>query len=139
MRVALTAFSSRAHTCGAHAPSSATRSHYRRRHHTTVRAVDRNRPVAPPEVVELLRAHPNDPADVWASKPPWCQPWTIVATGACVVAVPTQVIHWPWWTSALVSVPIGAWWFLFLGVMPRQFSDYVRDVRATYDAIDDST
>jgi hypothetical protein len=105
-----------------------------------VHAVDRNRrPIAPPEVVELLRKHPNDPADVWATKPPWCQPWTIVATGACVVAAPTQVIHWPWWTSALVSVPIGAWWFLFLGVMPRQFSDYVRDVRATYDAIDDST
>ena len=126
---ALQVSSSRAHARGA------TRDHRRRRLNTRVRAADRTN--VPPEVVELLREYPRDPADVWASKPPWCQPWTIVATGACIVAAPTQIIHWPWWTSALVSVPIGVWWFLFLGVMPKQFANYVRDARLTYGAFVD--
>ncbi len=62
--------------------------------------------------------------NVWAYKPPWCQPWSIVASGAGVVGGVWAVSGGsPYW-SAAASLPILAWWFLFLGVMPAQFRDY---------------
>jgi len=65
---------------------------------------------------------------VWEEKPWWCQPWTIVATGAAVVAAArvaaaglAGVTHIDglrhlWLVAAAV---IAAWWGLFLGVYPQ--------------------
>lgn len=63
--------------------------------------------------------------NVWASKPAWCQPWSILATGSIIVGgVWTVSGHSPGWT-ALVALPIGAWWGLFLVLMPAQYREYV--------------
>ena len=68
------------------------------------------------------------PADVWKLKPAWCQPWSIVATGTGVIAVSWAVLHNTILT-VMVTAAIGAWWFLFLGVMPASYAEYIREMR----------
>ena len=74
-----------------------------------------------------------DPAEaqinpnVWASKPAWCQPWTIALTGAGIVGAAWQLSHSLLWT-AVACVPVGAWWVLFLVIMPQQFRAYAEQV-----------
>jgi F0F1-type ATP synthase assembly protein I len=59
---------------------------------------------------------PN-PESVWQLKPWWCQPWSILLTGLVVVGVSWLLLHL-WWVTAGVSIVIGAWWLLFLVLMP---------------------
>ncbi|KAI8473606.1 MAG: hypothetical protein J3K34DRAFT_366716 [Monoraphidium minutum] len=62
--------------------------------------------------------------DVWASKPAWCQPWTILATGAAIVGGAWAASgRSPLW-ACLAALPVGAWWYQFLGVMPAQYREY---------------
>ena len=68
--------------------------------------------------------------DVWATKPAWCQPWTIVGTGTAITAAPWLLTHSPWWTF-VVAIPILAWWYLFLLVMPMQYRSYAEEVNKT--------
>ena len=35
--------------------------------------------------------------------------------------------------SALVALPIFAWWYVFLVIAPKQYSDYVESARSYYD------
>ena len=37
------------------------------------------------------------------------------------------------WLSALVALPIVAWWYVFLVVAPKQYSDYVETARSYYE------
>jgi membrane protein YdbS with pleckstrin-like domain len=68
--------------------------------------------------------------DVWATKPAWCQPVTILATGGALVGgVWALSSGSPWWTGA-AAVPIVAWWFLFLAIMPAQYREYAESVNA---------
>ena len=89
-------------------------------------------PNVPPEITRLLREAGSGEVSMWSSKPPWCQPWTIVLTGASIVAAPTAVLHLKW-LSALVALPIFAWWYVFLVIAPKQYSDYVESARSYYD------
>jgi membrane protein YdbS with pleckstrin-like domain len=57
------------------------------------------------------------PGSVWALKPWWCQPWSILLTGLAIVAGSWFVLHL-WWLSTGVSLVIGVWWLLFLVLMP---------------------
>jgi hypothetical protein len=57
------------------------------------------------------------PGSVWDLKPWWCQPWSILLTGTVIVLISWMVLHL-WWLTAGVSVVIGAWWLLFLVLMP---------------------
>ena len=65
--------------------------------------------------------------DVWASKPAWCQPWTILLTGSLLVGLAWLASRSPIWTS-LAAVPVLAWWTLFLVVMPKQYRQYAEQV-----------
>lgn len=89
-------------------------------------------PAIPPEVTALLREVGDGPPDVWATKPSWCQPWTIMLCGSAAVYAPTAVFHAKW-LSALVALPVGAWWYVFLVVFPKQFAEYVEAARGYYD------
>ncbi len=73
--------------------------------------------------------------DVWAMKPAWCQPWSIVATGGAVIGASWALLHNVVLTT-LVSAAIGAWWYLFLGVMPAQYADWVRQTKTNADLVD---
>ncbi|MGD1903472.1 MAG: DUF6737 family protein [Geitlerinemataceae cyanobacterium] len=62
--------------------------------------------------------------DIWATKPWWCQPWTIVLTGVAIVSGSWLVLHRVW-LSAIVTVPIVLWWWTFLIIVPRSFAQRV--------------
>jgi hypothetical protein len=57
------------------------------------------------------------PSSIWALKPWWCQPWSIVVTGIAVVAAS---LFWPGrlWFSLLLAAGVIAWWLLFLVLVP---------------------
>lgn len=83
---------------------------------------------------ELLEeTHPTDPANVWDAKPPWCQPWSIVTTGTCVIAAPTQVFHatgaFGVVATGVCVAGVGAWWWVFLVAAPRAYAEDVERIR----------
>ena len=49
------------------------------------------------------------PADVWQTKPAWCQPWTILATGSSAVGGAWLLSGHRVWVACLVAVPVAAW------------------------------
>jgi hypothetical protein len=57
------------------------------------------------------------PSSIWALKPWWCQPWSILLTGIAVVA---GSLFWPGrlWFSLLLAAGVLAWWLLFLVLVP---------------------
>jgi len=120
-------------TIGGHpTPSISLRRRRARSHRVTASARDAGGEDA--STRELLEeTHPTDPANLWDAKPPWCQPWSIVTTGACLVAAPTQVFHA---TGAFGVVATGAcaagvsaWWWVFLVVAPRAYAEDVARIR----------
>jgi hypothetical protein len=68
--------------------------------------------------------------NVWAYKPIWCQPWTIVGTGAAFVAVVWAISGGSVGWTAASAVPVVAWWYLFLGIYPAQFREYAESANA---------
>lgn len=89
-------------------------------------------PSVPSEITELLREVGDGEVSMWSSKPPWCQPWTILLTGSLIVAAPTTVLHLKW-LSVLFALPIAVWWYLFLVLAPKQYVDYVETARQYYE------
>ena len=77
------------------------------------------------EPEEFLR---DAPLNVWDIKPPWCQPWTIVSTGFAIIGV-ASIPHWTWLT-AIASLGVFTWWYLFLGVYASQYKEAVIAARA---------
>ena len=57
------------------------------------------------------------PSSIWALKPWWCQPWSIVLTGILFVG---SSLFWPGllWLSLLLAAGVVAWWLLFLVLVP---------------------
>ncbi|CAI7736955.1 unnamed protein product [Closterium sp. NIES-53] len=66
--------------------------------------------------------------NVWASKPFWCQPWTIVLTGAMVVGMSWVVLHFIF-VTLLVAAAIGVWWLTFLVAYPAAYKEMVQEER----------
>ena len=62
----------------------------------------------------------NQPASIWEMKPWWCQPWSILLTGAIVVAG-SWVLLQRWWITAPVALGVLAWWLLFMVVVPAVY------------------
>jgi hypothetical protein len=78
-------------------------------------------PSAPPPL-------PPPPASVWETKPPWCQPWTIVGTGTAIVWGSHGILGllgWWEWLTVLPAVAIGAWWYLFLVLYANSWQEAV--------------
>ena len=57
---------------------------------------------------------------IWQTKPWWCQPWSIVLTGAGVVLASWFVLH-RWWITLPVAVGVGLWWAVFLLLVPAAY------------------
>ena len=74
---------------------------------------------------------------MWKTKPAWCQPYSIVATGVLATATPVNVLHVDervaGWFGTLSTTVVGAavlaWWFLFLYVVPREYERSVEAFR----------
>lgn len=65
--------------------------------------------------------------DVWALKPVWCQPYSIVATGVFVVGG-AKVVGGVW-LAAAAAVAVSVWWWAFLVEYPVAYRDYVRGTK----------
>jgi hypothetical protein len=65
------------------------------------------------------------PERVWALKPWWCQPWSILATGLAL-GIGSWWLLQRFWLTGLVALAVALWWWLFLVLMPAQWRDWVR-------------
>ena len=67
--------------------------------------------------------------NVWAHKPVWCQPWTILGTGSGFIGFVNSISgHSAVWTG-LASLPILVWWYVFLVAYPAEFKNYILSQR----------
>ena len=66
---------------------------------------------------------PTNP-DLWAYKPMWCQPWSIILSGIALVAGVSYVAGGHTIATVLAAVPILFWWYVSLGLVPRDFRRY---------------
>ena len=64
---------------------------------------------------------PAPPDSLWAHKPWWCQPWSIVLTGVAVVEASWWLLRL-WWLSLAIALVVGLWWWLFLLVVPSAYA-----------------
>jgi hypothetical protein len=60
--------------------------------------------------------------ELWAVKPWWCQPWSIVLTG-CVLPAASWLLLGRWWITAPLLTGVLMWWWLFLVVVPRAYRE----------------
>jgi len=64
---------------------------------------------------------PSPYALFWQQKPWWCQPLSILLTGATGIALDLlayQHFQLPWWVTAPPLLVILGWWILFLAIVP---------------------
>lgn len=54
---------------------------------------------------------------IWALKPWWCQPWSILLTGVAAVAASWLWLQ-RWWISIPMALGVLVWWWLFLVLVP---------------------
>ena len=66
------------------------------------------------------------PDSMWALKPWWCQPWSIVLTGMAIPTASWLLLHRVWVTLPTVAVVL-VWWMLFLVLVPTQYAAAVRE------------
>ena len=66
------------------------------------------------------------PQSLWALKPWWCQPWSIVLTGLAVVLASWWLLRL-WWVSLPVALAVLVWWWLFLVVVPAAYRASVQN------------
>ncbi|MCT0198722.1 hypothetical protein KQ313_03350 [Synechococcus sp. CS-1325] len=67
-------------------------------------------------------SQPQDrPVSFWQTKPLWCQPWTIVATGTGV-SLASWLLLQRWWITTPVVAAVLLWWWLFLVLVPGSFA-----------------
>jgi hypothetical protein len=57
---------------------------------------------------------------IWAHKPWWCQPWSIVLTGLALIGASWWLLH-RWWISVPAAVAVLLWWWLFLVLAPAAY------------------
>tara|TARA_B100001093_G_scaffold251933_1_gene241213 strand:+ start:459 stop:671 length:213 start_codon:yes stop_codon:yes gene_type:complete len=64
-------------------------------------------------------------SNLWAEKPWWCQPWTIVLTGVFAISGSWFVLN-RFWITIPVAVFVLAWWMLFLVIAPAAYKNQPR-------------
>ncbi|NEP12383.1 MAG: hypothetical protein F6K14_19690 [Symploca sp. SIO2C1] len=58
----------------------------------------------------------------WSYKPWWCQPWSILLTGAGVICG-SWLLAKNIWVTFVIAIPILVWWIYFLVLWPRLIKD----------------
>lgn len=59
---------------------------------------------------------------IWAHKPWWCQPWSILITGLMMPTASWLLLQ-RWWITAALAAGVGVWWWLFLVLVPRAYQN----------------
>ena len=63
--------------------------------------------------------------DLWAEKPWWRQPWTIILTGVLAISGSWLVLN-RLWVTIPIAVIVAAWWMLFLVIAPAAYKNQPR-------------
>jgi heme/copper-type cytochrome/quinol oxidase subunit 2 len=66
------------------------------------------------------------PPSIWTLKPWWCQPWSILTTGAVAPLASWWLLH-RWWITAAVVAGVLVWWWLFLVLVPASYSRWKQE------------
>ncbi len=66
-------------------------------------------------------------SSIWAIKPRWCQPWSILLTGLVVPLASWLLLHRLWITVPL-ALAVLLWWWLFLVLVPASYRHEVEAV-----------
>ncbi|NEZ65206.1 hypothetical protein D0962_20910 [Leptolyngbyaceae cyanobacterium CCMR0082] len=69
----------------------------------------------------------KNPQSLWQLKPWWCQPWSIVLTGLAIPTISWIWLH-RWWITTPVAFVISVWWYLFLYLVPKQYTTTQSDL-----------
>ena len=69
---------------------------------------------------------------IWAHKPWWCQPWTILLTGVVAVLFSWLLLN-RWWITLPLGLAVLAWWTLFLVIVPAA---WLQAARSNHSAAD---
>ena len=64
----------------------------------------------------------NSKKKFWESKPYWCQPWSIITCGVCVIIFSWMIFNNLIITSILAFIII-IWWILFLIIAPISYEE----------------
>ena len=62
----------------------------------------------------------NSKKSFWASKPYWCQPWSIISFGVLVLILSWKLFNNIIFTS-IIGVFVFVWWILFLILAPNSY------------------
>lgn len=65
----------------------------------------------------MKQSSDQKPVSPWSYKPWWCQPWSILLTGATLM-VGSWWLFKIVWITAIVSVPVLIWMGFFLIIWP---------------------
>ncbi|MCX5945079.1 MAG: hypothetical protein NTZ53_07165 [Cyanobacteria bacterium] len=60
------------------------------------------------------------PQSLWALKPWWCQPWSILLTGIAAIAGSWLLLGRLWITIPCAALVL-LWWWLFLVLVPAAY------------------
>ncbi len=79
----------------------------------------------PKTMVDPSPMAPSAPVDapesnLWALKPWWCQPWSILLTGCAAIAGSWLLLARLWITIPCAGLVL-LWWWLFLVLVPASY------------------
>lgn len=63
----------------------------------------------------------------WSNKPPWCQPWTILATGFFIIIL-TWLLFKIYIITSIITLLVLIWWFFFLYFVPTIYKASVNEI-----------
>ena len=84
------------------------------------------------ELNDRARTVNKVPDSMWALKPWWCQPWSIILTGITIPTASWLLLHRLWITVPVAAV-ILVWWLLFLVLVPGQYAAAVEAGQSVSD------
>ncbi|MEL6222744.1 MAG: DUF6737 family protein [Cyanobacteria bacterium J06627_8] len=78
--------------------------------------------MAKPEMSKAGRSPQLTADSIWAYKPWWCQPWSILLTGLFIISGSWYVFQ-RWWLTGIISAPVLVWMGFFIVIYPRLMKD----------------
>lgn len=64
--------------------------------------------------------------NIWDYKPWWCQPWSILLTGASLISGSWLLLR-SLWITIIVAIPVLTWMVFFLLIYPKAMSKSLED------------
>ena len=63
--------------------------------------------------------------EFWSLKPWWCQPWSLLLTGAMAIGGSSWIFHSRWFSLVVTALVVG-WWWMFLVRVPHTYRQWLQ-------------